>query len=209
MKKIFFATLVILHFGCAVSRKVNYEGINANMPALNQKISIATWDQREQVISGKRKTDFVGYMRSAAGIAYPMGTKSGNPFSDIVSADISSSLAAKGNITIVINTTTNEQESAILHRLKQSGNNKLILITCKQFHTDGYGETTLEYNLIVTVYTVDGTTIKQKTFSGKKPLGGTKGWGPGNFKAYMPEALKILIEEMFNDQEIISALKSV
>lgn len=35
-------------------------------------------DHREAVIDGSRKPDFVGYMRSNVGIAYPIGTESKN-----------------------------------------------------------------------------------------------------------------------------------
>jgi hypothetical protein len=208
MKKITLSIIVVTLLGCAVSTKVNYDNAYADVPAFNQKMSIATWDQREQVVSGARKPDFVGYMRSGAGIAYPMGTTSGKPFSDVMSTNISSSLSSKGSPTNVIITNTNETASTIIDNLKKSGNNRLILMDCKQFHTDGYGATSLLYDLKVNIYDGDGTILKQKTFSGKKPLGGSVAWGPGKYKQYMPEAFKNLIEEIFNDAEIASALKN-
>jgi hypothetical protein len=208
MKKTTFTIIVVTLFGCAISRKVNYDSVYANVPAFNQKVSIATWDQREQIVSGSRKPDFVGYTRSGAGIAYPMGTTSGKSFADIMSTNISSSFSSKGSPTSVIITNTNEPESTIIDDLKKSGNNRLILINCKQFHTDGYGATSLLYNLIINIYSGNGTIIKQKTFSGKRPLGGSVAWGPGKYQQYMPEAFKNLIEEIFNDTEITAALKN-
>jgi hypothetical protein len=62
--------------------------------------------------------------------------------------------------------------------------------------------------LLINIYSNDGTIIKQKTFSGKRPLGGSVAWGPGKYKQYMPEAFKKLIEEIFNDGDIVSALKN-
>jgi hypothetical protein len=99
---------------CAIGRKVNYDNVFIKVPAFNQKISIATWDQREQVASGTRKPDFVGYSRSGAGIAYPIGTSSGKPFADIISADISSPLSSKGSPTTVVITKTNEEDRRCL-----------------------------------------------------------------------------------------------
>lgn len=207
MRIITFIFVVISLFFSACSRKVNYDHLQANLPALNQKISIATWDQREQVVSGSRKPDFVGYTRSGYGIAYPMGTTSGKPFANLISDNISSSLSSKGSSTSVIITNSDQTELTILSSLKKSGKSRLLLINCKELHTDGYGATSLLYNLIINVYAKDGTVIKQKAFKGKKPLGGNWFTGPGKFKQYMPVALKKLIEEIFNDADIISALK--
>lgn len=194
--------------GCAISRKVDYEGVHANIPDFRQHIAIASWDQREQVLSAARKTDFVGYMRSGAGIAYPMGTESGKPLMDVMSTDIAESLKAKGNSTMVVITQPTEKQSQILEKLAKTKNARLILINCKEFFTDGYGAVSLMYNLELNIYSGEGSLIKEKTFSGKRAIGGSVAWGPGKYKLYMPEALKKLIEEAFNDSEIIASLQN-
>jgi hypothetical protein len=194
--------------GCAVSRKVEYEDVYANVPAFKQRIALACWDQREQVVNGSRMPDFVGYTRSGAGIAYPMGTANGMPFTDNMTSSISVSLSKKGSTVANVTTQFNEQESLIISQLKKTRSNRLILIDCREFHTDGYGATSLMYNLQVNIYGEQGDLLKQKTFSGKRALGGSVAWGPGKYKEYMPEAFKKLIEEMFNDPEISSALQN-
>ncbi len=203
----YFLALCLLT-SCAVSRKVEYDGVYANVPAFKQQIALACWDQREQVTSGARKPDFVGYTRSGAGIAYPMGTANGMPFTDNMTSSISVSLSKQGSTVTDVTTYFNEKESLILDQLKKTKSNRLILIECRQFHTDGYGATSLMYDLRLNVYTETGDLIKQKIFNGKKPLGGSVAWGPGKYKQYMPEAFKKLIEEMFNDPEISSALQN-
>ncbi len=193
---------------CAVSRKVEYEGVYATVPDFKQKIALASWDQREQVVNGARKPDFVGYTRSGTGIAYPMGTDNGMPFTDNMSSSISLSLSRQGSTVAVVNTQSAERESRILEQLKKTNNNRLILIDCKDFHTDGYGATSLMYNLQVNIYSGKGELLTKKTFNGKRALGGSVAWGPGKYKEYMPEAFKKLIEEIFNDPEISSALQN-
>jgi hypothetical protein len=194
--------------GCAISRKVDYDGLYANVPDVKQQIAIASWDQREQVLSGARKSDFVGYMRSGAGIAYPMGTESGKPLADIMSDDIAASFKAKGSNTAVVTTQPSEKQSLIIEQLKKTKHSRLILINCKEFHTDGYGAVSLMYNLQLHIYSAQGELVKEKTFNGKKSLGGSVAWGPGKYKQYMPEAFKKLIEEIFNDSEIMTALQN-
>jgi hypothetical protein len=202
----FFALCLLT--SCAISRKVEYDGVYANVPAFKQQIALASWDQREQVINGNRKPDFVGYTRSSGGIAYPMGTANGMPFTDNMTSSISVSLSKQGSTVTDITTYFNEKELLIIDQLKKTKSNRLILIECRQFHTDGYGATSLMYDLRLNVYTEKGDLIKQKIFSGNKPLGGSVAWGPGKYKQYMPEAFKKLIEEMFNDPEISSALQN-
>ncbi|ULQ54730.1 hypothetical protein [Flavihumibacter fluvii] len=151
VKIINFLVLCLL-ISCAISRKVEYEGVYANVPAFKQRIALASWDQREQVVSGARKSDFVGYTRSGAGIAYPMGTANGKPFTDNMSSSISSSLSKQGSTVSVVTTQFNEKESLVIDKLKKTNNNRLILIDCKEFHTDGYGVTSLMYNLEINIY---------------------------------------------------------
>jgi len=205
MKSVYSLALCIL-MGCAISRKVEYDGVYANVPAFSQRIGLASWDQREQVVNGGRQPDFVGYTRSGTGIAYPMGTANGKPFADNMTSSISVSLSKKGSTVAVVATQFNEQESQIINQLKKTKSNRLILIDCRQFHTDGYGATSLMYNLQINIYSELGELLKQKTFSGKRALGGSVAWGPGNYKEYMPEAYKKLIEEIFNDPEIAPAI---
>jgi hypothetical protein len=207
MKKITLFISALSLLSCAISRKVDYDSVRFDIPAFGKSIDIASWDQREQVVSGARKPDFVGYTRSGAGIAYPMGTESGRPFTDIMSNDISVALTQKGSKASFVVTNSSDNEENILKKLVKSGKEKLILINCKEFFTDGYGKNSLHYHLLVNVYSNDGTRLTQREFQGKRELGGTVMWGPGDYKKYMPEAFKRLVEEIFNDTEIVTALK--
>ncbi len=206
--KLGYVLILTLLMGCAISRKVEYDGIYANVPSFKQRIALACWDQREQILNGARQPDFVGYTRSGAGIAYPMGTANGMPFSDNMNSSIAASLTKKGSTVATIPTQFSEKESMIISKLKKAKSNRLILIDCKQFFTDGYGAISLMYELQVNIYSEQGDLLKQKTFSGKRPLGGSVAWGPGKYKEYMPEAFKKLIEEIFSDPDIAPILQN-
>ena len=196
--------LTTLISGCAISRKVSYNDLNINLPQVTVKsLSIAVWDQREQVIKGSRKPDFVGYMRSGAGIAYPMGTESGKTFADDIALDISSSYQKNGFKANIIPTSFQESENTILSNLKNSNSDKLILIKMNKLHTDGYTGFDLFYDLQSSVYKSSGELLRQKSFKGTKPLG--KG---SQYKTNLPNGLKELLEEVFNDQEILAALNN-
>lgn len=203
MKKFLYIILIGAIFSsCAISRKVPYNEMILNLPQVKtENLSIAVWDQREQLLKGSRKPDFVGYMRSGAGIAYPMGTLSGKAFADEIALNIASSYKNNGLNVSIINTSYKDNENSILNSFKNSSNNKLILMKCNQLHTDGYNIEALLYNIQVSIYNKNGALIAQKSFVGKKELG--KGM---KYKTYMPNGLKELIEEIFNDATIHNAI---
>lgn len=202
---IYLIVISTLFSSCAISQKISYNELTAIIPQLETKnLSIAVWDQRKLVLNGSRKADFVGYLRSGAGIAYPMGTLSGKPFTDEIAINISSSFKRNGLIAFAINTTFNDNESTILNNLKKNSCDKLILIKCNQLHSDGYERKILLYNLQVSIYDKEGTQIERKSFNGEKYLGrGMK------YKTYIPIGMKELIEEIFNDPSIKNALNYV
>lgn len=200
-----FITLFLLATivsGCAISRSVSYSDLNLSVPSVKAKnISIAVWDQREQVISGNRKPNFVGYTRSGAGIAYPMGTESGKAFADDIALDISSSYQKNGTNANMIPTSFKESEKSILSKLKDRNSDKLILMKMNELHTDGYMGFDLFYDLQSSVYKSSGELLEQISFTGTMPLGKVK-----HYKTNLPNGLQELLEQIFNDPEILEAL---
>ncbi len=200
-----FVTFVFA--GCAVSRKVQYDRLNLNLPEVKtESVSIATWDQRSQILDGSRKPDFVGYMRSGAGIAYPMGTKSGKPFTDDLSTTIAEAFNEEGCSTSIIKTTYDQEEDAIIDNLLSSGNERLILLKLDKLYTDGYGVQVLNYDMQLSIYDASGELMASESNEGNNEIGGNAFWGPGDYKQYMPTALKIILENMFSDSSIKEAL---
>jgi hypothetical protein len=206
IKNICYLLTIVLLTSCSSARKIRYDGINADLPKSNSNISLAIWDQRVQVTDGSRKPDFVGYMRSGAGIAYPLQTKSGKSFSNDISYSIASSLKESGSKVIVVGTKSDDSRSMIVNKLKESKSSILLLLKCNEYHTDGFGAQGLNYDIDVIVLDKEGNIIKERKFSGKKALGGNVFWGAGKYKTYMPAAFKNVIEEIFNDQELNGTL---
>lgn len=206
MKNLIFLILVsLLLTSCAISRKVPYNDLSIKLPEISAKsLSIAVWDQREAVKNQVRQPDFVGYMRSGVGIAYPIGTLSGKPFVDDIAQNISAAYLENGLLTTVINTSYKDTENVVVINLMKSSSDKLVLIKCSELHTDGYTSQSLIYNLQVSIYNMEGTLIESKSFNGNKNLG--KG---SKYKIYMPNGLKALLEEIFRTPDIHNALNQI
>lgn len=175
------------------------------MPAFKQKISVATLDQREQVLDGSRKSDFVGYTRNPYGMAFPIGTANGKSFSDNISDCISKSMTSNNNISFVISTNINDSIFSILNKFKKAETNRLLLIICNKCYTDGVSPALL-YDLSVRIYSQEGTLLNQKEFSGTQPLGGVT-WGTSkNAEKHISNGIDKLLQQIFETNDFISAL---
>ncbi|MEA2107594.1 MAG: hypothetical protein U9P82_12905 [Bacteroidota bacterium] len=203
---IFMISLVILT-SCAGGRKVAYNNVEADLQYQgNEALGIAVYDQREMVLDGSRKPDFVGYTRSGAGIAYPMGTKSGENLSDAMSNSIAKSFEKKGYQTKIVKTLPVDEKTEIKTKLQATDADKIIFLTLDKYHTDCYGVTRLMYNVQAEVMDENGDVLVDKNFTDEYDVGGNVFWGPGDFKTYIPEHFKQVMETILNDEEIASAL---
>lgn len=207
MNKLYILILCLALTSCAVGRKVKYDNLKMNLSEIKRNdLSISLLDHREAVIDGSRKPDFVGYMRSNVGIAYPIGTESKNDFIFDLTSNLLNSFK-RFNINVnSIDTKWSDSERDIKSKLFLTNSNKKILIIFDELHTDGYAIQVLHYKINFFVFDKNNELLKYKVFDADKKLGGTVAFGAGPYKKYMPEAMTKLFEEMFNDQEILNAI---
>lgn len=208
MKRILlFFVSAILFTSCAVGRKVKYNDLKMNLSEIKTKnISLALLDHREAVIDESRKPNFVGYMRSNVGIAYPMTTESTKDLTEDLSANIVSSLERFGISANSIKTSWKDQESEVKSQLFKTSDDKKILFIFNELHTDGYAIQVLHYKIDLFIFDKNNELLKYKVFDKERKLGGTVAFGAGPYKKYMPEAMTKLFEDMFNDREILDAI---
>jgi hypothetical protein len=195
---------LILLSSCAVNRKVKYNELKLNLSEIKTKnIGLALLDHREAVVDGSRKPDFVGYMLSGAGIAWPMGTLSKNDLMDDLSNDIVNSLGRYDvKVTNVITKWQDDQETVKSKLLTLNGNIKILFIF-DQLNTNGYGIQFLYYKINLYIYNKSGELLKHKSIDGKEKLGGNVAFGPGSFETYMPNSMSKLFEKILKDKEIL------
>ena len=208
MKKIILGiSCIVLLTGCAAKRKVQYANLKMNLSEIKtKKISLSLLDQREAVIDGSRKPDFVGYMRSNAGIAFPIKTESENNFMTDLSSNIVNSLSRFDINANNIITSHTENEKEVKSKLFTTEDDKKILFIFDELHTDGYAIQLLHYKINIFIYGKNNELLKYKVYDGERKLGGTVAWGAGPYKKYMPEAIVKLFEEILNDNEILTAI---
>ncbi len=212
MKKIIKKAVLVAFSGilltsCAVGRKVKYNDLKLDLFDIKTKnIDLALLDHREAVTDGSRKPDFVGYMRSNVGIAYPIGTESKNSLMLDLTNNIVNSLNRYDIKVNSLSTKWEEDEKEVKSQLLNLSGDKKIFIVFDQLNTDGYMIQFLYYKINLYIYDKDGTLLKYKSIDGKEKLGGNVAFGAGAYKTYMPEAMTKLFEDIFKDKEVIELL---
>ena len=161
--------------GCAVNQKVAYNNILTGIEASDKyTFSVATHDQREEVLDGSRKEDYVGYFRSSVAIAYPIATVSGNNFSDDFAASIVRSLIESGHQAQYVLTRASDSKETILTNLMVSKCDRLLLFTITKWRTDSkpigamYG-TDFIWDIRVDVYNKEGELLASNSTEGIDP----------------------------------------
>jgi len=204
---IYVSICIFVLSSCAIGRKVNYS-INPSINSSDQiTIAIGTFDQREAIVQNKRKQDFVGYCRSGAGIAYPMGTKNDRNLSDIISDAICNSFNTNKCKCEPFYLNYSENKSDIINKMKQSKPDRIILIILNKWHTDSYGVTVLYYDIIAELYDENGDFITARGVTGEEVLGKNV-WGSSK-KDYSKAAyyLENKLETIFTNPDIQEALR--
>jgi hypothetical protein len=210
MKKlnvIFIGLIAIWLTSCVVARKAQYDKLVANVEVQSTKsIAIGVLDHREHVLTNGKPVDFVGYLRSTAGIPYPIGTKSLKPLATDFASSIQETLTTKGFKCSVVTTVPKDAENDIVDKLKTSGSELSILFVLNSWWTDTYMATLLSYDVSVTVCDKNGTRLATKKFAESKKAIGANIWGT-EYQKYIPEACKNVLGIIFNDAEIKKALQ--
>ena len=206
MKKLLFLPFfLILLSSCVGSQKIPYDRVTIDLPNINpESISIAVWDQREIITSGKNRSQFIGHLISGSGGLSVLLTDSGNPVIDDIANSITTSFKKNGIEADMIITTPTDKEATILKKLKDSHKEKMLLIKCNKLYTDGWKQYVFYYDIDVSICNKSGVLIKKKSFIGIKGLGELK--SKKEIKKRVPEGLKKLFEEIFKDEEINHAL---
>jgi len=203
---VIYSIFLITLIGCVVGKKVPYEKMKVEINYSGTKsIALAVYDQREMVVDGNRKPDFVGYQLSSIGIAWPIGTKSGKNFTDVVQEVISQSFKNKGYTVLLIPTSYKDNYDDIKTRMIQSSSDRLMIIKLKKLQIVMVVATIIDIDVDVEVFDKSGNMLAVKNF--QKSLQIATDILGTNYKKYAPEYLEKEIASWLNDQQIAKELK--
>jgi hypothetical protein len=197
---------IVLISGCAVGNKHNYSDSTPNIKGTQgNKLDLGAQDQRLYVLSGDKPAAFVGLSRGGFGNPFNVETESGQPLSDDFTKAVSRALSKKGVQVTEINIPIRMDQGDVIRKLTQSGN-KAVFISIKEWKSDTYQNTSLNYDIQVQVIDKSGKVVAVKSISGNENLGGDFINPPGHAKRVIPPAFQTKLEVLFSDPAIASHL---
>jgi hypothetical protein len=204
---VFICFIAICLSSCAVSRKVQYDNLVANIEVQGTKsVAIAALDHRTHVLKDGKPQDFVGYLRAGVGIPYPIGTKSKKPLASDVANSINETLANKGYKCSVIGTSPTDTEKDVTGKLKATGSEVSLLFLMNSWWTDTYMATLLNYDVTISIYDKNGNQLSTRNFTESKKGIGVNVWGT-EYQRVIPDAFKKELEKLLNDPDIKKSLQ--
>ena len=189
----------------AVKQKVDYSALDVPLNFSDtSSVSIFIIDNRVQVLDKSQEEDFVGYIRSLVGIAWPIRTKSGAPFSNELSSSIANSFTKQGLKASFFPVLISDTLGMILDKANTAGTDKAIVMTLRKWHTECYFTVWIDYDINLSIYDSNHEKLLSKDFyAAGKELGGEK--ESRKFKEFLPQATGKELSIIFNDTELVSA----
>ncbi len=193
---------------CAVGNTHRYHDTVADIKASNTiVIAVATHDQREYVISGRKNPDFVGLSRGGYGNPFNVSTASEKPLAEDMTQSIANSLAKKGFKAVPVTVVHTDNRQAVIDKLRAADGERMLIFTLTEWKSDTYMNTALIYDVKAEVLDRNGKTIAEREIKGRDDLGGSFMNPPSHAKEAVPVAFKEKIEKLLNSSEIEAALR--
>lgn len=216
-KSIAFGMLMISFLlfvsGCSVANvfgvgnKHMYHDVLADINATDSiAVGIATHDQREYILTGKKSPNFVGLSRGGYGNPFGVTTASGRNLADDMTDAISNSLLKRGYVAIPVIVSYELDHGEVLSKLKETAAKRLILLTLNEWKSDTYTNTALIYDVQLQVFDQSGKKLAGKHIQGRDDLKGSLISPPNHAKKVIPIAFREKLEELLNDPEIAKHL---
>ena len=198
----------VLESGCAVGNRYAYSTV-ALEPTLtgSGRVSVATQDRREYVLSGDKKPNFVGLQRGGYGNPFDVGTSGGQPLADDMTRAIVVAMAKRGFQPAPVLVAPSADAAQVRQALFTDGAERGLLLTLREWKSDTYINVALRYDITLVVMDRTGATLAEKRTQGRDDLGGSFWNPPSHAKDAVPLAFKAKLEEVLNDPAIASALR--
>jgi hypothetical protein len=200
--------LLSLLSGCAVGQKVRYHDADLELDAAgNSPVAVASLDNRPYVKNGEKDKDYAGNLRGGFGNPFNLTTESGKPLADDMASVICAAFKKKGHSCTTVSLEPKEQKAQIVDKLKATNAKKLLLLTINEWLSSTYQNTSLTYDLDLTVMNESGASLAAKNAKGEDELGGSFWSPPAHAKEAVPLAYQKKLESMLNDPAVSKVLK--
>jgi hypothetical protein len=172
----------------------------------NHAIAVAVCDRREAIRSRTKPPHYVGYYRETWGTIHDVVTATGRQLAADISRSVELTLRYHGFRTIGLPAEPAESQSAILQKFKQTRAQRWLLLEIKQWESRTYWNTTVAYDLALTVFDFRGKRLAGQELKGENELEGSLAGPSAYAKIVVPELFKHKLEGLLNSYQIAAAL---
>jgi hypothetical protein len=199
----------LLLAACAVGNKHAYHDVVAGVSASGtDQVAVATHDQRPYVLSGNKTPQFVGLMRGGYGNPFDVTTENARSLAEAMTQAIANSLSQKGFRSIPVAVAAPETAGTVREKLALAGGERAVLLTLREWKSDTYVNTTILYDVTLSVLDRSGQVVGESRVKGEDNLGGDFVNPPGHAKKVVPAAFKAKLEQLLGDPAVALALAS-
>ena len=133
-------------------------------------VTVSVLDQRPFVKDDGSGGDFVGYIRSLAGIPYPVRTASGKPLAEDLAESFATALTDVGLHTEPV-MLSGERDSAAVRKIVSNRADRHLLFIVREWETDYYYRSTFTYDVSLSVYDPRGGALVTEEMKGQRDFG--------------------------------------
>jgi len=145
--------------------------------------------------------------RGAAGNPTDILTESGNPLAADFGTTIAAALRARGFKASVLEGPVPGSAEEIAAAQKKAGAERLAVVMIREWQSDTFVNTTLDFDLDLQVYDPTGKVLAATRLTGRNDLGGDAADPRGHARTAVPAAYRRILEQLFSAQPIVNSLK--
>lgn len=184
-----------------------------NLPALelqggsSKSITVGILDERPYVVSGEKPATYIGQFQLSMGDPYDAFTSSKQPMAAEFTTKLPSLLTQKFPQVKTINLPTGTSKQMAVELLLESGDDKAVLITLKEWKSHTAIDTSLWFDAQLEVFNTEKQLLSYKRTQGHDTFGGAAIAGPiTNAKRTLPHAFRQKMQALFSDTLVIASL---
>ena len=162
-------------------------------------------ENRDYVLTGDKKPDFIGLQRGGFGNPFDVTTASGEAFTNDLADALEKGLRDSG-FTVTRLQVASPGASVVQAEIGKNGESRNIVLTVNEWKTDIYMDMNLHFDLFLEIVSRDGQILASNRISGEEKVSGAAMSADKNSRL-AESALETKIGRLFNKPEIINALR--
>jgi hypothetical protein len=193
---------------CAIGNKHQYSGVPPEVSIGSKRpVAVGVLDQRDYVLDGSKTPAFVGISRGGFGNPFDVTTASERPLAEDFRDTIVEVFKRNGINVREVALAPSRDERTAREALRKVGQERSLLVALREWKSDTFTNTALQYNVEISVYDLAGKVLASKRIQGNDNLGGDALNPPRHAREAVPVAYRKKIDELLNSADIRSALQ--